>query len=322
LAAGDNVLVQKAWAKLTLVEAKKEIYFKKFWSASPDAMILMLNDIEGKPGDEIIYPLLMALTGAGISGDSTLEGNEEALTYYSDTIVVDQQRHAVRIDGLVTEKRTGLRIRTDARTLLKRWLAEKIDNDMFVALGASCTEIKYGGDATSTSDLDSADKAALADIDYIKAAAMTNSPKIPSLKIGGRNTYVLILHPHVVYDLRQDSTWQQLMREAATRGNQNPIFEGSLAMHNNIIIHEHEQIPIATTWGSGGTTTGAINLFLGASAGAIAFGKRPFWREKSFDYDNETGFAVGAMYGVNKSVFNSLDYGTVAYKTYRTALSI
>jgi hypothetical protein len=41
----------------------------------------------------------MQLSGAGIQGDSTLEGNEEALTLYRDTVLIDQLRHAVRSGG-------------------------------------------------------------------------------------------------------------------------------------------------------------------------------------------------------------------------------
>ncbi len=57
----------------------------------------------------------MQLSGAGVAGDGTLEGNEEALTTYSDNIFIDQLRHAVRSAGKMTEQRVPFSIREEAR---------------------------------------------------------------------------------------------------------------------------------------------------------------------------------------------------------------
>jgi hypothetical protein len=47
----------------------------------------------------------MQLTGAGTIGDGTLEGNEESLTTYSDAVVINQLRHAVRSAGRMSQQR-------------------------------------------------------------------------------------------------------------------------------------------------------------------------------------------------------------------------
>jgi hypothetical protein len=39
--------------------------------------------------------------------------------------------------------------------------------------------------------------------------------------------------------------------------------------------------------------------------------QEPFWREKLFDYDNQTGFATGLIHGFAKTKFNGEDYGLI-----------
>tara|TARA_R110001583_G_scaffold37058_19_gene121352 strand:+ start:110 stop:250 length:141 start_codon:yes stop_codon:yes gene_type:complete len=35
------------------------------------------------------------------------------------------------------------------------------------------------------------------------------------------------------------------------------------------------------------------------------------WVEELFDYENELGVAAGMIYGLKKTVYNSIDFGTV-----------
>lgn len=318
----SNALTQEAWAKKTLIETKKDIYMRKFWSTDPTSFIMLLNDLENEPGDVITYPLLMALTGSGVEGDGQLEGEEEAMNYYSDDVTLTHLRHAILIDGLMTEKRVRLKMRSNAKMLLARWLAEKLDLEQFTALSASCSYNMWGGDATGTADIAAEDKMTLALIAKTAVAAKTNSPKIPPVRLEGKSTYCVVMHPHVAWDLKaNDTNYGQAHREASIRGNTNPIFSGALGYWDGNVLHDHENVTTASNWG-GGSLTGAINLMLGAAAGVFAFGKRPYMRTKAFDYENQTGFAIGVIRGVNKSYFNSADYAVVAINTYRTNVAL
>jgi hypothetical protein len=83
-------------------------------------------------------------------------------------------------------------------------------------------------------------------------------------------------------------------------------------------IHEHPRCAISTTWGSG-TVNGGLASFLGVQAGTIAYSKKKVWEEKTFDYQNKTGFCIGAIYGFTKNVFNSADNAYIGVATYRTS---
>jgi len=120
---------------------------------------------------------------------------------------------------------------------------------------------------------------------------------------------VAIVHPYDATNLRQDPVWSQAQRDANIRGESNPIFTGALGVWNGIVVHEHEYV-YRTNDGSGSAQV-ARNILCGQQAGVIAWGAPVQWVEKSFDYGNSWGISVGAIFGVIKPIFNSLDYGVM-----------
>lgn len=95
----NHPLAVKLWSRKLFQEALKQCWLSKFMGKDAKSAIQIQNDTKKGPGDRIRIGLRMQLTGQGILGDSTLEGNEEALTTYTDDILINQLRHAVRSDG-------------------------------------------------------------------------------------------------------------------------------------------------------------------------------------------------------------------------------
>jgi len=140
------------------------------------------------------------------------------------------------------------------------------------------------------------------------------------LSIKGKQYWVMIISPDQAFDLKtREAAWAQAQREAQARGGDDPIFTGAEGIWDNVVIHTHERVSIATNWGAGGATNGATALFLGQQAGALAYAKRRTWVEKDFDYSNKIGFAIGCILGVTKAVFNSADNAVVGVRTFRTS---
>ena len=54
----------------------------------------------------------MLATGDGVQGDGVLEGNEESLTTYSDSVFVNQLRHA-HTGGYMSEQRVLFNMRSE-----------------------------------------------------------------------------------------------------------------------------------------------------------------------------------------------------------------
>jgi len=320
-----NALTRQSWAKRWWIVAKTESYFygMGFIGASElNSIIVEFPDLKGSPGYQHTYGQVRELGNAGIQGDATMEGNEEAPATYDDQITIDLWRNAIRTAGKLSEQyKSDQDTRKWAMELLKRWMAYKIDQDLFDALGTAPTKVIYGGDATSTPTIEAGDYMTLALISKCVAYSRKATPKIIGPRVGSMQTNgVIVISPDQAYDLRErDAAWAQAQREAQKPGLDNPIFTGSLGMHMKVPIHDHERVALATTWGAAANLNGATALFMGVGAGAMAYFLEKIWEEKSFDYGNKVGFCIGAGYGVSKTVFNSADNALVAVRTYRTS---
>lgn len=338
----NNPLTVKLWARKLFQEALKQTWLYKFMGADSRSAIQILNDTSKGPGDRIRVGLRMQLDGNGVLGDGTLEGNEEALTTYTDDLVINQLRHAVRSDGKMSEQRIPFSIREQARMGLADWWADRIDTALFnqLAGNTAVTDQRFtGGNATSAptsngisypnglsseASVASGTTSNIFKLNYIDQAvekAKTNTPLIRPLRVNGEDKFLIFLHPYQVTDLRQNTATGQWLdiQKAVYMGSkqENPIYKGSLGEYNGVIIHESTRVPSVTA-------NVRRALFMGAQAGAIAFGQgyaqnKMAWVEELFDYGNQLGVSAGMIFGTKKMQFNSQDFGTVVIPTYAIA---
>ncbi|MFN7610259.1 MAG: DUF4043 family protein, partial [bacterium] len=84
----------KLWSKTLAREALKATQIQHFIGESASSLVQEKTDFKKSAGDRLTMTLRMQLTGDGVLGDGTLEGNEERLTTYTDNLLIDQLRHA------------------------------------------------------------------------------------------------------------------------------------------------------------------------------------------------------------------------------------
>jgi N4-gp56 family major capsid protein len=318
-----DALTAQTWAKRWWIQSKTESYFYShgfIGSSEVNDFIVEFPDLEQNQGYQHTFGQIRELSGAGVTGDAIMEGNEEIPDVYDDAIGLDQKRNAIRTKGKLSDQYPSDKdVRRWADELLRRWMAAVIDQDLFTAIGTSPTKVIYGGDATATTDIEAGDYMTLNLISKAVAYAHKSTPRINGKTVNGREGFALVLSPDQRYDVAErDAAWAQAQREAMKQGPDNPIFGTALGVWQGTAIHDHPRVALATTWGSGATLNGATALFMGTGAAGIAYAKRKIWQEKSFDYGNKVGFCIGAIYGVTKAVFNSADNAVVAIRTYRT----
>lgn len=309
-------LVKKYWARDTWEAGLHKSYFEKFTGTSAESIIQLREELKKEKGDTINIPLLMPLTAAGITGDNTLEGNEEAMVYRDFNVSIDQLRNAVRLAGRFEEQKTQIDMRKDAKESLSTWLGRRIDEMIFTALSTapSIDRVKYAGSATSDDTITASDVFTADTIGIAKRIATANEDTmIKPIRIDGADHYVLIIDQFQARDLMNDQKFLDAQKYANIRGNDNPIFSGALGMYNGVIIHEHNRI-IRKNNTSGIPVSHA--LFLGQQAGVMAVGGDLRWEEEEFDYKNQVGFSIGRIFGVAKSKFkydgsNYTDFGVI-----------
>jgi N4-gp56 family major capsid protein len=348
-------LAVKLWSRKLLREALKQTWLYKFMGEGTDNIIQIKTETSKSAGDRITVGLRMLLTGAGVSGDGTLEGNEEALTTYSDNIFIDQLRHAVRSAGKMTEQRVPFSVREEARAGLQDWWSDRLDTWGFNQLCGYTvqTDTRYTGlqatiapssgrilvpDAANTShtnevSLSTTQTFQLSYIDRAVTIAKTASPLIRPIKYKGGEYFVMFLHPNQTYQLRTDATsgritWYDAQKARVQGGemDDNGIFNGALGMYNGVVLHESTRITNGVN-SSSALTNVRRAVLCGAQAGMFAFGRnqtdgeKPNWYEELFDYGNQLGVAGGMIAGCKKSVFNSTDFGTIVVSTYSPAVT-
>lgn len=336
----NHPLAVKLWSKKLFQEALKQTWLYKFMGETSDSVIQIKDDTTKSPGDRITIGLRMQLTGNGVEGDGTLQGNEESLTVYSDNLLINQLRHAVRSDGKMSEQRIPFSVREEARMGLQDWFAGRIDTALFNQLAGNTgvTDTKFTGHnatvaPTSTTNwifansvanetqVASASASNIFKLSFLDAAverAKTNSPLIRPIKVNGDDKYVCFLHPYQVTDLRQNTNTGQWVdiQKAMYMGakDNNPIYSGALGEYNGVILHESTRVP--------SVTSGVYRaLFCGAQAGVIAYGRDNSgqtinWYEELFDYGNQLGVSAGLIWGCKKTIFNSTDFATIVISTY------
>lgn len=342
----NDALAVRLWSRKLFREALKQTFMGKYMGEGSDSLVQVLNDTKKGPGDRITVGLRMQLSGAGIQGDATLEGNEEALTTYSDVITIDQLRHAVRSSGKMSEQRIPFSVREEARMGLQDWWADRIDTSIINQLTGNTGQAdnRYNGfftpvapvqsstlganrwvftDACTTEgSLSSASTFTLSLIDKAVANAKTAVPLIRPLKVGGNEYFVAFLHPYQVYSLRASTSandWPVIQRAAMQGGEitKNPIFTGAIGVYNNTILVETTRVPTITA-----STRRAV--LCGAQSCIMAVGQdnqpeKMSWVEELFDYENQLGVSAGMIFGTKKAIFNSRDFGTIAMSSWAVA---
>lgn len=340
----------KLFSKMTFREAIRGTLFSKFMGTTKQSIITRHTDLEKNAGDTIKYDLLVQTSGAGVTGNNWMSGNEASMTYYQDSIVIDQLRQAHQFDRM-TQQRTIHDMRTDARENLTDWWRNTLDTYMMrylcgdttinhgqagVAPDTShyiiCGDVTHTGTiATDEASLGTNDQIDLMDLDYAKEKARTISPMIRPTNIEGSEYYVAVLHDYSLTDIRTTANssatikWHEIQRYANDRGLKNPIFTGANGVYNGVIIFDSNRIysPRSNV---------RRNLFLGAQAGTFAIGnaydridQQKFdglpmsWVEDLEDYNDKKGIAAGMVFGIKATRYNSKNYGAMVMTAYAAA---
>lgn len=345
--AVNHPLAVKRWSKGLMKESLKNTHVMQFMGTGANNVCQIKTELGKEAGDKVTFGLRLQLQGDGVSGDNTLEGNEEALVTYDDSVTIDQLRHAVRSKGKMSEQRVPFTVRDEARDGLADWWADRMDSAFFnqvcgntaqtdtkrtgmqTSIAPSTNRIIMQNSPTAEGSLSSADTFTIELIDYAVETAVTGGssgdqiPLVP-IRVGNEKKFVMFLHPYQVTDLRTNTAtgqWLDIQKAAMSGGqiSKNPIYTGALGEYNGVILHSNTRVPVAPT-----NSSARRAVLCGAQAVACAFGRQGgkntySWKEELFDYGNSLGVAAGAIWGMKKTQFNSEDFGTIVVSSYAAA---
>lgn len=334
------------WSRDVWQAARDQMFTNKFVGTGESSMIQRVTELtKTEKGEQVIMHLVADLVEDGVQGDNEREGNEEAMQSYSQIINIDLISHGVRNTGKLAEQKTVIRFREHGRDRLSYWLANRIDQLVFLTL--SGISYSYKNDA-SARDVNSPfpNLAFAADVSAPSAkrslmwdgtglltsnTASITSSYVPTYKMivdsiayakdhyikplmsGGKEYYVMLVKPGTLAALKKDADYQRAVVGVATKsGTDSPWFTGAQVTIDGAVLHEHRLVystkgaASGSKWGAGGTVDGTRTLLCGAQALGMADLGPPEWAEKMFQYDSQQGINVDKMFGLLKPKFYSI----------------
>ena len=237
-----------------------------------NGIITEKTELVGDKGISIRVRLRAPITDPGRVNDNIMEGNEQKLSYFSDSVTVNQRRQAAASAGRTTEQNTKVPIRTDCRDELAEWHADENDKDATCAisgvgrtvdglavveeLAPSAYRHIIGGQTTAGSVSIGVTHSALSATNHlfgtrvIDAAVMlakrsgAGFPRIRPIKYNGQDWFVMFVAPEQAQSLREEDAWVKAQSDANTPGPNHPLFRGNLGAWNKVVLFEHNLMEV------------------------------------------------------------------------------
>ncbi len=346
------------WSRDVWKAARDQMFIKKFTGTGEGSMIQRVTELtKTEKGEQCIIHLVADLVGDGVIGDNEREGNEEAMQSYSQIITIDQLSHSVRNKGKLAEQKTVIKFRETGKDRLAYWLANRVDQLAFLTMSGIGYSVQNNGavrvnspfpnlafaadvsapssarslmwDGTALSASNTASIASTFVLSYkaiVDMIAYAKEHYVKPLMSGGKEYYVILLHPNSLAQLKKDADYQRAITTALPRDAQNPFFTGGTVTIDGAILHEHRLVyttkGATVKWGAGNAVNGTRTLLCGAQALAMADLGAPEWDEKTFQYGSQQGINIDKMVGFLKPKFHSIydnaveDFGIVAVDHY------
>ena len=330
-------LTPQLWDKLFFAEYIRANRFRKYFGTNENSMIQIKDSLTTKNGDSVTFAAVRRLVGAGVTGNTVLEGNEEILDQRSMKLTVAPIRHAVAVSEWDEQKST-IELRDVAKTSLKNWSMEKLRSDIIIALssvggvpyatanatqrnawlaansdrvrfGALAANYSAGVMATALATLDNTDdKMTGALLSLAKRQAQTASPHIRPIQTVDTNDeeWFVVFMPSLVFrDFRSDPAVLSANANGRPREEgwmKNPMFSGGDLVWDGMIVREIPELPVLTGAGAGGINV-AASFICGAQALGIAWAQRTKTTTNVRDYGFFSGCGLQEIRGIGKLIF-------------------
>lgn len=316
--------------------------FSRYQGTDANAVIQLKEDLTKKPGDALTISLVKALSGAGVTGNTLLEGSEESISNYGQQISIQAYRNGVAMTEFEQQKSKIMALNT-ARPLLRDWAMELNRSKVLDALGsfqqtAGGAITTYAGSSEAVKDAclaanadrflfgalvannaandhsaalltidNTADKLTKEVVSLAKRRAKLADPIIRPVRVNDdEEWYVMFAGSLAFRDLK--ASMATTHADAMQRGKSNPLFTDGDLVWDGVIIREVPEIAVIAGVGAAGIDV-APSYLCGAQALAHVIGKRWASATEERDYGFVTGAAIAGFFGTEKLFYNGKQHG-------------
>ena len=326
------------WSRDFWRVARNMSFINQFAGSGPNSMVQEISELtQSEKGARAVLTLLADMTGDGIVGDNTLEGNEEALRSFDIVVQLDQLRFANRLSGRLADQKSVVNFREHSRDALAYAMADRIDQLAFLSLaGIAYTNKNNGalrpvltsgqnlGDLTFNSDVTAptSNRHKRINGNDLAAGSVTSITASDTLKYrhivdqkafakdqyirgmrgaGNEEMYHFFVSPQVMADLKLDSDFLSNVRSAGIRGPNNELFAGSSSlMVDGVMVHEFRHVFNTSGATSGSSSEAGSAGYKGGSGANVDYASCLFCGAQSL---------AMADIGLPEIVEDTFDYG-------------
>ena len=327
------------WSRDFWRVARNMSFINQFAGSGPNAMVQRISELtQSEKGARAVVTLLADMTGDGIVGDNTLEGNEEALRAYDIVVQLDQLRFANRLSGRLADQKSVVNFREHSRDALAYAMADRIDQLAFLTMagvsygvknngslrntlgsGQNLSDLAFSGDVSAPTSnrhrrYDATSGIVAGDVTAVAAADSLDYKAIVQLKAYAKDNYIrgmrgagneevyhLFVSPQVMADLKLDSDFLANVRNAGIRGPNNELFSGSSSlMVDGVMVHEFRHV-----FNTSGATSGASG---NAGSNGYKWGANADVNGSACLFVGAQGLAMADI-GLPEIVEDTFDYG-------------
>ena len=327
------------WSRDFWRVARNMSFINQFAGSGPNAMVQVINELtQSEKGARAVLTLLADMTGDGIVGDNTLEGNEEALRAFDIVVQLDQLRFANRLSGRLADQKSVVNFREHSRDALAYAMADRIDQLAFLTMagvsygvknngslrntlgsGQNLSDLAFSGDVSAPTSnrhrrYDATSGIVAGDVTAVAAADSLDYKAIVQLKAYAKDNYIrgmrgagneevyhLFISPQVMADLKLDSDFLANVRNAGIRGPNNELFSGSSSlMVDGVMVHEFRHV-----FNTSGATSGASG---NAGSNGYKWGANADVNGSACLFVGAQGLAMADI-GLPEIVEDTFDYG-------------
>ncbi len=334
------------WSRDVWSAARDAMFVKRFIGTGQGSMIQRITELtKSERGERVLMQLVADLIEDGIVDDNEREGFEESMQNFEQEITISLLSHQVRNKGKMAEQKTVIRFREQARDKLAYWLANRIDQLVFLTLSGIGYQFQNNGAARTNSNLPqlafaadvqapsakrhlrwdasagglaAGDTTQVTDNDVltynaiVEVMAYMKDHYVKPLMRDGKEYYVGLVKPGTLAQLKKDPDYIRAITGALPRSKDHPWFTGGPVTVDGLVLHEHRLVYSTSgrasnaRWGAGGAVNGTRTLICGAQALGMADLGPPEWAEEKFQYGTQQGISVDKMFGLLKPRFYSI----------------
>lgn len=302
----SNLVVTKFLSDFFQEYVRENLFFPYTGKGSNNPIVIKQDR------QKVNIPLVTKLSGNGVTGSATLDGNEALMSQYAYTLTPTYIRQGVRLNNEEREK-PAIDMMRASREVLMNWGLERVRDDTIKAMaslsnGTSIADVTTDSAATinsigdtwltnnsdrvlygaSTSNVSAGDhSASLANVDttsdkltgdvvrLARKIARSANPMIRPIRVaGGIETYVMFVGTQAMIHLKEDL--ETLHSNAGERGEGNPLFRPGDLIWDNVVIREIPEISSlissSTYYATAGASSAKVEPCFLCGAQAIGYG--------------------------------------------------